>query len=412
MTTFQGDDLDNVLQGTADDDTIFGFGGNDQLWGKGGNDTLWGGPGNDLLLGGSGADTFYGLAGFDEVSYLGAGNFVPGQGVVVYMDGTPCFGSTAQGDRLFGVESVIGTPAADSLHGTSGNDVLDGWTGNDFLYGYSGDDWFAGSNGAVNYDGGTGVDTLAYRTVNGLGVAVDLRNGIAGHFQDSITVAFDDTLHGIEVIDGTQADDLFFGSDAIADTFSGGAGSDVVFGSKGADSLHGGDDDNATDYLSYLYSGAGVSVDLLNNTASGGYAQGDQISGFEAVQGSTHDDVLKGTGGANVFDADEGVDTITGRGGADRFQFWYDESGIGAGHRDIVTDFSRVQGDKVDLSSFDTPLEFVGSAGFSGEDQVRYVQKNGFTLVQFEYDDAHPGADMAVQFTGQIAFKATDFLLT
>ena len=264
--------------------------------------------------------------------------------------------------------------------------------------------------GADHLDGSSGYDTVIFTTQGADGVYVDLRDGEAGYY-DGLYVTTDIELLGIERVDGTDNDDEFRGSDDLSEQIHGGKGADVVYGSKGADLLDGGEADGAADWLSYLYSASGVTVDLANNAASGGHAQGDQISGFENVQGSAHADVIKGNGEANTLDADEGKDTITGRGGADTFQFWYDESGVGAGKRDVVTDFKQAQGDKVDLSFFDPSLEFVGKAAFDGEDQVRYVQKDGFTLLQFEYDSASAGHEMEIQLTGEITFKAADFIL-
>src|SRR5262245_8780103 len=50
MATITGNDLNNVLTGTA---------GADRLNGLGGHDTLKGGLGNDVLIGGTGNDVYY-----------------------------------------------------------------------------------------------------------------------------------------------------------------------------------------------------------------------------------------------------------------------------------------------------------------------------------------------------------------
>jgi len=51
-----GNDLDNLMQGTALDNWLTGYDGDDTLQGLAGNDTLQGGAGNDRLLGGAGLD--------------------------------------------------------------------------------------------------------------------------------------------------------------------------------------------------------------------------------------------------------------------------------------------------------------------------------------------------------------------
>ena len=121
MAIVQGDNKGNILVGGADDDDIFGYGGHDLLLGKGGDDALWGADGDDAMFGGAGADTFFGLGGFDTVSYLIDGNATPGVGVVVYLDGTAGSGDTAAGDKLFGVEQLIGSVDDDWLYGLLGH---------------------------------------------------------------------------------------------------------------------------------------------------------------------------------------------------------------------------------------------------------------------------------------------------
>ncbi len=62
---------------------------------------------------------------------------------------------------------------------------------------------------------------------------------------------------------------------------------------------------------------ARVVVDLLNNTASGGHATGDSISGFEDSTGSRYSDVLSGGNDDNRINGGRGADSINGRGGND-----------------------------------------------------------------------------------------------
>jgi len=130
-----------------------------------------------------------------------------------------------------------------------------------------------------------------------------------------------DAQGGDDVVVGGDLDDEIFGNTGN-DTLSGGAGADVLFGGEGNDLLWG---EGGSDTL---YGGAG-------------------------------DDRLEGHAGADVLNGGTGVDFFTGKGGNDRFQFDLSaigESGIGAGNRDVITDF------KADAE--DT-LEFTGVASFS-----------------------------------------------
>src|SRR3546814_17714693 len=63
-------------------------------------------------------------------------------------------GGEAEGDRLFGLETVIGSNYADSITGS--DDVLAG----DTLYGRGGDDLLGGGAGDDHPDGGSGTDLL------------------------------------------------------------------------------------------------------------------------------------------------------------------------------------------------------------------------------------------------------------
>ncbi|MEY8838201.1 type I secretion protein, partial [Cribrihabitans sp. XS_ASV171] len=113
----------------------------------------------------------------------------------------------------------------------------------------------------------------------------------------------------------------------------GGDGNDTIGGSGGAytDQLAGG---YGVDLLSYTASFAGVTIDLNDagggfQSATGGDATGDIISGFERIWGSDFGDDLTGDGtdnliygrnGADTIDGGDGNDTIGGGGGADADQ--------------------------------------------------------------------------------------------
>src|SRR6476660_8349967 len=74
MARITGDNLNNVLNGTAQADTILGLGGDDSLFGFGGNDSLDGGTGNDILDGGAGSDSVDGGDGNDILIYAASEN--------------------------------------------------------------------------------------------------------------------------------------------------------------------------------------------------------------------------------------------------------------------------------------------------------------------------------------------------
>ena len=108
------------------------------------------------------------------------------------------------------------------------------------------------------------------------------------------------------LITGDGDDETITGT-RTGDRIDGGAGADVIEGFGGADILIGGD---GIDTLSYSGSDNGVTVSLLTQSASGGHATGDTISGFENLTGSAFGDVLSGDSGNNVINGLGGEDTV------------------------------------------------------------------------------------------------------
>ena len=100
---------------------------------------------------------------------------------------------------------------------------------------------------------------------------------------------------------------------------------------------------------------------------------------------------------------------MTGFHHADDFVFAPGDSSIGAGFRDVVTDFSTVQGDDLDLTAFGG-LTFIGQNIFSAEDQVRFIHQGGNTLVQLN-TVGNSGMEMEIQLNGIVNLTAGDFLL-
>ncbi len=87
-----------------------------------------------------------------------------------------------------------------------------------------------------------------------------------------------------------------------------------LHGGAGADQLIGGD---VPDFANYQGSTAGVTIDLLAGTASGGDAAGDVLTSIENLYGSSNDDHLTGSNDRNIIGSELGNDTILGHGGDD-----------------------------------------------------------------------------------------------
>jgi hypothetical protein len=121
---------------------------------------------------------------------------------------------------------------------------------------------------------------------------------------------------GGETIVGNSVDNVLEGRGGV-DNISGGDGNDTLIGGSGGDTLNGGANTAFGDTLSYVGSALGVTVNLSNNTATGGDATGDIISNFENVTGSDADDTLTGSGSTNRLIAGAGNDTVNGGSGSD-----------------------------------------------------------------------------------------------
>ena len=145
---FNGDVIDDKVNGKSGVDFMYGNDGNDQLDGKAGDDFLDGGAGKDKLTGGDGNDVA-----------LGGGR---------------------NNDRLYGGTGNV------TLTGDHGNDLLDGGDGNDILNGGIGKDLMTGGAGADIFifeitshrdtitDFEDGVDLLDFSGYVGVNSAADL----------------------------------------------------------------------------------------------------------------------------------------------------------------------------------------------------------------------------------------------
>ena len=187
------------------------------------------------------------------------------------------------------------------IYGGNGKDRIWSSIGNDTLFGGSGDDEIFGSDGNDFISGGAGDDIL-----------------VGGK--------------GNDVIEGGDGSDIILGEE----------GDDIIEGGSGADILDGGE---GNDTISYATSTSSVNVDIANNTASNGDAQGDTISNFENIIGSNYSDTLTGTDGDNIIEGKAGDDILNGVLGSDTYIY-----NIGDGN-DTINDGVNNHGDTIILGS-------------------------------------------------------------
>lgn len=370
MADIFGTDSTETLRGTSGSDNIYGRGGNDTLYGNGGNDRLDGGTGNDLLVGGSGNDV---LIGGDGVNDLVGGS----------------------GFDLFTVSPRTSAGFSDELIWDFRFDVdqvdLRAWGVSDFsqVQALLQFDPFGDATFNAYYAGQDHVLTLNN---------VDPRDLIASDFIYADPAAITAT--------GTALDDVMFGS-RFDDVLSGGAGFDILLGGLGNDRLNG---DSGNDDLI-----GGDGNDRLAGGTGSDLLEGD--AGLDILNGGSGRDFLYGGSGNDQLRGATGTDDLYGGSGADLFIFDDGEfGGMTRSTADYIADFSRVQGDRIDLRPVDAiaggtddAFTFIGTASFSGvAGQLRYFVSNGDTFVQgYVNGDGQP--DFLIFLEGTHSLAATDF---
>jgi Ca2+-binding RTX toxin-like protein len=210
-------------------------------------------------------------------------------------------GVTGDADFIFGHDGY------DTIFGYGGADTILGGNQDDNLHGDGGDDLLIGGSGADELHGGSGTDLASYSD-SWAGVIINLAAGLAAG-----GTATGDTFSSIEDLTGSVHADFLAGNND-ANMLSGINSNDILQGFGGADTLNGG---SGFDTASYEDSGAGVSVSLISDTASGGHAAGDELDSVENLTGSAHADTLAGDNSANELRGLGGIDQLWGYGDAD-----------------------------------------------------------------------------------------------
>ena len=162
--------------------------------------------------------------------------------------------------------------------------------------------------------------------------------------------------------------------------------------------------------------------DTLNgaggNDSLNGQAGNDWLLGFagnDSLSGFTGNDTLDGGSGNDLLIGGAGRDVITGGAGADVFRFTtFGDSAVGA-NRDVITDFVRAEGDRVDLSWIDANTRFAGDQAFAfigGASFTRVAGQLRFASGVLQADvNGDARADMEVAIQGATTLWATDFML-
>ncbi|WP_320656315.1 type I secretion C-terminal target domain-containing protein [Aeromonas jandaei] len=204
--------------------------------------------------------------------------------------------------------AILGT----SVNNLPGSDRIDGGAGDDILFG----------------------DAIHFAGINGEGYAA-IKQYVAGKLSTSSVT--DAQVHDY-ITDHASEFDQSSNNDK-ADVLNGGDGNDILFGQGGDDILFGGAGNDT------LFGGAGNDTlygESGNDTLYGG-------SGNDILYGGSGDDTLSGGLGNDILVGGLGNDILKGDGGADTFTWLQGDTTAGSVAKDYVVDFSKAEGDKLDL---------------------------------------------------------------
>ena len=476
--TLNGDLGSDTLNGGIGTDTMTGGAGNDSLDGGTGADTMEGGTGNDIYVVDDAGDIV-----IETLSIAPLGGIDTVKSTISYSlldtDGVGSSGGNVENLTLLTVSTtnltlnnidgtgnvfnniIIGNAGNNNLIGNDGNDILAGGAGVDILNGGAGNDSMNGGLGSDTYFVDSILDVLTEGATNLLGGGIDLVEAsvsrtLGANFDNlTLTGAGDINAIGNElanILIGNAGNNLLAGG-LGADTLQGGAGNDTLNGGVGNDSMSGGvgDDiyfvnsllditietntggnDEVRSNVSHILKDniekltlLTVSIDpltlALNNINGTGNGLANTLTGNggnNILSGLDGADALNGGAGNDVLIGGQGADVLTGGLGADRFDFNSNTESAGV-NIDTIADFSRLQLDKIDLSTIDakagTPLIndafiFIVNAAFSNTaGELRFDTTTSIVSGDI---DGNGAADFEIQLTGVTTnLLASDFIL-
>jgi Ca2+-binding RTX toxin-like protein len=220
-TSFQGNNLTNVMTGNAADNYFNPRAGDDTLIGDAGNDYFdmstgrTATPGTRVLDGGAGTDTvdYDGYARSAVTIDLAAGT-ASGGGDLGAGSATLASIERAVGGAYN--DQITGSSGPNELFGRGGNDSISGGGGDDILWGGVGDDTLAGGAGNDVLVGSYGNDTYLFGRGDGSDIVRENARGGDGWWADNPTAGNSDL---VQFGAGISADQIWLqrtGDDLVA----------------------------------------------------------------------------------------------------------------------------------------------------------------------------------------------------
>ena len=277
-----------------------------------------------------------------------------------------------------GSDIVYGSDYADNIAGFGGNDALIGYAGNDLIYGGAGNDSISGGAGNDRMYGGSGNDE--FYILDGSDNVTEYANEGTDRAQISVNYTLTANVENLAM---NGSGNLSGTGNGLANAMIGNTGNNRLNGLSGNDNINGG-------------------------------------SGNDVLLGGIGNDILNGAAGADRLIGGAGADRMAGGAGVDTFVFTVrTESTVASGGRDIITDFSRSQHDRIDLSAIDAntnrtgeqAFTYIGNAGFTGQaGQVSARAVSGGTLISGDVNGDRV-ADFSILLDDRMTLSASDFIL-
>lgn len=266
--------------------------------------------------------------------------------------------------------------------------------------------------------------------------AVVIRYTVSDGNGGTATADINVTVKGIspDIVKGGAGNDMLYGS-KDGDILYGYAGHDTLDGRTGGDRLYGaaGNDTYIIDNLKDVtVENANEGIDLIKASVTWTLAANTEsltLTGTAHINGTgnTQANKLVGNIGNNVLDGHAGDDILTGGRGAD---FLYGRAGkdifvflttadftVAAGGRDTIFDFAK--GDRIDLRPIDANLKiardqafvFIGAEKFHKKaGELRYDKALSDTYIHGD-TDGDGVADFAIHLDDPVILTKGDFLL-
>lgn len=258
--------------------------------------------------------------------------------------------------------------ATTPFRGGVGNDILNGGAGRDHMTAGQGNDIYIVTAGDLTVEQANGG-------IDQVNSAISWN--LSTHVENlTLTGSANSSGNGNSLANSINGN-------AGHNSLNGGAGNDRIMGASGNDTLNGGD-------------------------------------GNDVINGGIGNDLLIGNIGNDRIFGSTGADRMAGNAGADSFVFTaLSDSTVSAAGRDTISDFTRAQQDRIDLSALDAnarvagnqAFNYLGDAAFTGQaGELSARNITGGTLISGDVNGDRI-ADFALLLDDRMSLGADSFIL-